>query len=222
MSTVTKADRARKIIRKIEANLEYAIAIEAILSWSINDPAVSKAYNLTPAVFGCNLIRHNLLIQLALVTIRIHDPGTGNRASLAHLFELLKDRDVRAEFRGDARAWYSDDLDLADDSEQKVVTAIGDAQTRWEVIKKQDPLKRLRRHRDRYMAHSLIEMPDVERAMCDDAYKLLEGTTPVVEKLLLGLLGRSEGFAGRRETRRKHAEAFWRRASAGVETSRGR
>ena len=41
MSTVTKADRAREIIRKIEANLEDAIAIEAMLSWSTNDPCLS-------------------------------------------------------------------------------------------------------------------------------------------------------------------------------------
>ena len=222
MSTVTKASRAREIIGKIEANLEDAIAIEAMLSWSIDDPAVSRAYDQTPAVFGCNLIRHTLLIQLAMVMMRIHDPGARNRASLPHLFELLQDRDVKAEFRKDARVWHPDELDLADVSEQKVVEAIGDAQTRWEAIKKQDPIKRLRTHRDRYMAHSLIEMSDVERAVCDDAYKLLEDTTPIVEKLLLGLLGKSEGFADRRETRRKHAQAFWSKAATGVETSRGR
>ena len=220
--TATKADRAREIIRKIEANLEDAIAIEAMLSWSNDDPAVWRAYDQTPAVFGCNLIRHNLLIQLALVMMRIHDPGAGNKAALPHLFKLLRDRDVRAEIRRDARAWHPDELDLADNSEQTAVEAISDAQTRWEVVKEQEPNKRLRRHRSRYIAHSLIEMSDEEKAVCNDAYKLLEDTTPIVEKLLLGLLGRSEGFADRRETRRKHAEAFWSRATAGVETSRGR
>ena len=60
-----------------------------------------------------------------------------------------------------------------------------------------------------------------DKALCNDAYKLLEDTTPIVEKLLLGLLGRSEGFADRRETRRKHAQAFWNRAAAGAETIRG-
>ncbi len=222
MSTVTKADQAREIIRKIEANLEDAIAIEAMLSRSNDDPAVWRAYNQTPAVHGCNLVRHTLLIQLALVMMRITDPGAGKKASLPHLFELLQDRDVRAEFRRDARAWHSDDLRLADDSEQKVVKAIGDAHTRWKAVKEQEPNKRLRRHRSRYIAHSLIEMSDEEKAVCNDAYKLLEDTTPIVEKLLLGLLGRSEGFADRRETRRKHAEAFWSRATAEVETSRCR
>ena len=222
MSTVTKADRARKIIRKIEVNLEDAIAIEAMLSWSNDDPAVWRAYDQTPAVFGCNLIRHNLLIQLALVLMRIHDAGAGNKASLSHLFELLQDRGVMAEFRRDARAWHPDELDLANSSEQMAVEAISDAQARWKMVKKQEPSMRLRSHRNRYIAHSLIEMSIEEKAVCNDAYKLLEDTTPIVEKLLLGLLGRPEGFGNRRETRRKHAEAFWSRATAGVETSRGR
>ena len=63
-------------------------------------------------------------------------------------------------------------------------------------------------------------MPEEEKAVCDDAYKLLEDTTPIVEKLLFGLLGRPEGFADKRESGRKHAQAFWSRATAGVETSR--
>ncbi len=220
MSTVTKADRAREIIRVIKSNIEDAIAIEAMLSWSNDDPAVRRAYNQNPAVYGCNLIRHTMLIQLALVMMRIHYPGTRNTAALPHLFKLLQDQDVRAEFCRDARAWHPIELDLAESSEQTAVEAISDAQARWEVIKGQEPNKRLRKHRTHYIAHSLIEMSDEEKAVCDDAYKLLEDTTPIVEKLQLGLLGRSEGFANIRETRRKQAEAFWSSAVAGVETSR--
>jgi hypothetical protein len=65
-------------------------------------------------------------------------------------------------------------------------------------------------------------MSDEEKAVCNDAYELLANTTPIVEKLLLGLLGRSEGFTDKQKIRRKQAEAFWSRATAGVETSQDR
>ena len=222
MSAAMKAERAREIVRKLEANLDDAIAIEAMLSWSNNSSTMRKAYDQTPAVHGCNLIRHTLLIQLALVLMRVHDPGVGNKASLPHVFELLQGRDVMAEFRREARGWHPDMLDLADDSEQRAVAAIREAQARWETVKEQEPNKRLRKHRNRYIAHSLFEMSDEEKAVCNDAYQLLEDTTPIVEKLLLGVLGKNVGFAERRKTRLEHAGAFWSSAIAGMEASRNR
>ena len=65
-------------------------------------------------------------------------------------------------------------------------------------------------------------MPDKEKAVCNDAYGLLKNTTPIVEKLLLGLLGKTLSFADAQRVRRKHAEAFWNRATAGVETDQDR
>ena len=207
-------------MREIEINLDDAIGVEVMLSRTNDDLALRKAYDQTVEAYGCNIIRHTLLIQLAMALVRMHDPGTGNKASLPHLFELLSDRGVVAEFRQDARGWHHDLAGLDDSSEQTVVDAIRGARSKWQEIKKGKPIERLRVHRHRYIAHTLIEMPETERAVCNDIFKLLNDTTPIVEKLLLGLLGRAVDFDDIRRIRCKHADAFWSSAVAGVSANR--
>ena len=209
MSAATKAERTRGIIHSLMNNLDDAIAIEAMLNRT-NDKAFRDAYAQTVEAYGCNIVRHTLLMQLAMTLVRMHDPGRAKRAALPHLFALLNDKGVIAESRRDMP-------DMADRGEQAAVEAIRSARSQWRKIESGKSLERLREHRHRYLAHTLVEMPETDDAMCDDVFKLLQGTTPIVQKLALGMLGKDVNVDKVRRIRRKQANAFWSSAVAGME-----
>ena len=60
MSTTTKAEQARTIIASLTVNLYNAIAIEAMLSRSNDDPALREAYDHTYEAHGLNILHHAL------------------------------------------------------------------------------------------------------------------------------------------------------------------
>ena len=222
MSTATKAERARTIIRSLERDLYNAIALEAILSRANDDTALHEAYNHTYEVHGLNIIHHTLINELIMTLMRMHDPGAGNRASLDHLFGLLDDETVMAVFRQEARDWLPGILDLADDSERAVVDAVGEARSAWKALMKRELVERLREYRNRHLAHSLIEMPDADRPIYNDMLELLDGTSQIVKRLLLAVTGKSVDVDEVREVRRTYADAFWGTAVAGVLASKDR
>ena len=108
---------------------------------------------------------------------------------------------------------------MAGSGEQEAVEAISDARAQWKIVKEQGPNKRLRTHRDRYIAHTLIEMSDEEKAVCNDAFELLKDTTYIVQKLLQGVLGKPVDFVKIREIKLRDADAFWSRATVGAEAA---
>ena len=207
MSAATKADRARNIVRALLRNLEDAIETEAVFNRANNDSALHEAYRQTPAAPVYNLVRATLLMQLAMTLVRMHDRPARNRASLPHVFELLEDQDVMAAFSG----------------EQTVVETICGAREKWLEIKECEPLKRLREHRHRNIAHTLFDMPDTEIPVINDAFELLDGTKPIVAKLVLGVLGGADyDLEQLRETWWGYADEFWSTAVAGMKASKDR
>ena len=207
MSAATKAEKVRGIICRLVDNLEDAIETEAVFNRANNDSALHEAYRQTPAEPVYRLVRNTLLMQLAMTLVRMHDRSARNRASLPHVFELLKDQDVMAAFSG----------------EQTVVEAICGAREKWLEIKECEPLKRLREHRHRHLAHTLFEMPDTEFPVINDAFKLLDDTKPIVAKLALGVPGRADyDLEQLRERWWMCADKFWSAAVAGMKASKNR
>ena len=222
MTAASKAERVRAIVGTLERNLDDAIAIRAMFDRANSDPALHDAYRNTYAAHGCELVRSALLTQLAMTLVRMHDPPGRNRGSLPQVFALLKDRHVMAEFREEARHWGPDAMGMEYDNEQAVVDAIRTARKKWWTIKGGKPLKRLREHRDRYLAHTLVEMPETERALINDIYRLFDGTRPIVIKIVFGVSGLVLNPEDMNGIRWKYADAFWSAAVAGMEASRGR
>lgn len=222
VSAARKVERVRAIATTLQRNLDDAIAIRAMFDRANNDPALHDAYRKTYAAHGCNLVRSTLFMQLALTLVRMHDPPGRDRGSLPQVFALLKDRHVMAEIREEARHWPPDASGMAYDSEEAAVEAIRTARKKWRAINRGKPLKRLREHRHRYLAHTLVEMPETESPMINDVYKLFDGTKPIVTNVVHGVLGLVLDPEGVSRIRWKYADEFWSRAIAGMAASRDR
>ena len=207
MSAATKAEKVREIICRLVDNLEDAIETEAVFNRANNDSALHEAYRQTPAEPVYRLVRNTLLMQLALTLVRMHDRRTRNRASLPHVFELLEDQDVMAAFSG----------------EQTVAEAICGARKKWLEIKECETLKQLRKHRNKYFAHILMDRPDMEGPVINKVFKLLDDTKPIVAKLALGVPGRADyDLEQLRERWWMCADKFWSAAVAGMKASKDR
>lgn len=207
MSAATKAEKVREIICRLVDNLDDAIATEAMFNRTKNDLALRKAYQETLAANACNFVRTTLLIQLAMILVRVHDLPARNRGSLPRIFELLEDQDVMAAFSG----------------EQTVVEAICGARKKWLEIKECETLKQLRKHRNKYFAHILMDRPDMEGPLINKVFKLLDDTKPIVAKLALGVPGGANyNLEQRYKTWWRYADEFWSAAVAGMKASKDR
>lgn len=210
-----KVDRARTIIVALDENLHNAIALEAMF-WRGNDPATCDAFNNTLEAHGFEVGQHALLDQLILTLMRIHDPKGRDRASIPHLRDLLEDQAVVDDFRQQARSWHPNRPRSADNSERAAIKAIDQARKSYQQLDGNKITKALRNYRNEYLAHSLIDMKEREKARYGHVSKLLWQTAPIVQSLRLGLTGHHMDVVEIREAWKDRADAFWRMVMRGM------
>jgi hypothetical protein len=156
-----KAEGCVVIIRRLNANLQQALGLEAMLRRANDDQILQKKFANTYEGHGMSLVQHTLMLQLIMSVMRMHDRGATDRASLARLFELLNDKAVVRTFVDRARKWTPDSQRWASQHAHFVAKKTYKAKIRYERLAADADggkkwMETLRRYRDHHVAHSLV------------------------------------------------------------------
>jgi hypothetical protein len=218
------------ITEALKADVERALVLAAMVRRA-NSQVFVATFKNTHEAHGLTVSRDALIHSLVLVLTRMFDPGPNarnpkrgtNRASLEHLVLLLGSEEVRNSYGADARDWPGKPH-LSDRNEKLVLSRIrrglrhyhrlvnSDAGARW--------LKGLRDFRDQHLAHTLFGTQGKEKLLYGYMDHVLSRVTPIVDDLVLALLGHNVDHSGTKEAWRRHANAYWQTVQLGVAARR--
>jgi len=204
-----EAKKAEQIVVDVSNDLVYAIRLREMLR-ALDQIAV-PVFDGKLEVHGLNLIAGTIIESLILALMRMHDPRGSDRASLPHIFHILKTKEVVAEFGEGARSWPGP----PDYNERIALEKICSAQERNNALNEAEMIRLLRDFRANHIAHTLVGVKE-ELTYYAYVYDALEETIPIVEKLRLALTGCNMYVAETNEYKSKEAELFWQGVLRGM------
>jgi hypothetical protein len=147
-----------------------------------------------PHVFGIAMVRAGILRGAIGTVMSCLDPPDprGNRASVGQIFETLKDTALVDYF---ARAGMGS------------TAALRRARQSYEDIRKSNAYKRVKRLRDKAVAHTLNTLPP--EVDYEDIYQLRDNAEGIVTDLYEACGRGRPGFLATRVLTDEHARIFW-------------
>ena len=172
----------------------------------------------TPAGFASNTLMNSVLRELMMIIVRAFDKRGGyklektDKVTFPIIAEWIAREPIHALLLQQARNWFDDGY-RADENEASVRKAILDLNERLEKLQTEDPNreKRLRNHRNVFLAHDLHRPVPNDPPLFGDISELLEEMRLLSESATLAIRGSEVSWELLDDEVKRSADWLWKK-----------